>query len=155
MEVTSQKLPNFLKGSGQEALTHLSPIVPFLHPLKMSEKPSQPAISCSKLTIETREQDCEICWKLTIKIPERRHWSCFSVFIVNFEHISHLFLVFLLLTLSWQMPAGLVFLMFSGVKKWNIGLNCVKKTYWFQRFTEKVYQPRNFWKGNTRIFRLP
>ena len=36
---------------------------------------------------------CEICSKLTIKTPERR-------FIVNLEHISHLFLVFLLLTLN-------------------------------------------------------
>ena len=40
---------------------------------------------------------CEICSKLTIKIPERHR---FGVFIVNFEHISHLFLVFLLLTLN-------------------------------------------------------
>ena len=39
---------------------------------------------------------CEICLKLTIKIPERRHWR----FIVNFEHISHRVLVFLLLTLD-------------------------------------------------------
>ena len=31
---------------------------------------------------------CEICSKLTIKIPERRLTSCFSVFIVNFEHIN-------------------------------------------------------------------
>ena len=29
-----------------------------------------------------------------------------GVFIVNFEHISHLVLVFLLLTLNRQMPAG-------------------------------------------------
>ena len=29
-----------------------------------------------------------------------------GVFIVNFEHISHLVLLFLLLTLSRQMPAG-------------------------------------------------
>ena len=41
---------------------------------------------------------CEICSKLTIKTP--------SVFIVNFEHILHLVLVFLLLTLSRQMLAG-------------------------------------------------
>ena len=41
----------------------------------------------------------EICSKLTIKIPERRHWRRSGVF-VNFEHISHLVLVFLLLTLS-------------------------------------------------------
>ena len=41
------------------------------------------AITCSKLTIETVEQRCEICSKLTINTPKR-------VFIVNFEHISHL-----------------------------------------------------------------
>ena len=29
-----------------------------------------------------------------------------GVFIVNFEHISHLILVFLLLTLNMQLPAG-------------------------------------------------
>ena len=63
---------------------------------------------------------CEICSKLTIKTPERRYlyplktsenlwfsdvfrgyrWRRSGVFIVNFEHISHLVLVFLLLTLS-------------------------------------------------------
>ena len=44
--------------------------------------------------------------KLTIKTSERRHWCRSGVFIVNFEHISHLVLVFLLLTLSRQMPTG-------------------------------------------------
>ena len=43
---------------------------------------------------------CEICSKLTIKTPERRHWRRSDVFIVNFEHISHLVLVFLLLSLN-------------------------------------------------------
>ena len=43
---------------------------------------------------------CEIYSKLTIKTPERRHWRRSGVFIVNFEHISELVLVFLLLTLS-------------------------------------------------------
>ena len=42
---------------------------------------------------------CEMCSKLTTKTPERRHWRRSSVFIVTFEHISHLVLVFLLLTL--------------------------------------------------------
>ena len=42
----------------------------------------------------------EICSKLTMKTPERLHWRRSSVFIINFEHISHLALVFLLLTLS-------------------------------------------------------
>ena len=45
---------------------------------------TQPAFTCSKLTIETQEQ----------------------VFIVNFKHVSHLLLVFLLLTLNEQLPAG-------------------------------------------------
>ena len=43
---------------------------------------------------------CEICSKLTIKTPERLQWRHSDVFIVNFEHISDLALVFLLLTLS-------------------------------------------------------
>ena len=43
---------------------------------------------------------CEICSKLTINTPERRHWRRSGVFIVNFEHISNLVLVFLLLTLN-------------------------------------------------------
>ena len=32
--------------------------------------------------------------KLTIKIPERRQLRRTGIFIVNFEHISHLVLVF-------------------------------------------------------------
>ena len=39
---------------------------------------------------------CEICSKLTIKTPEQRHWRCSGVLNVNFEHVSHLFLMFLL-----------------------------------------------------------
>ena len=36
--------------------------------------------------------------KYVQKIPERRHWRHSGVTIVNSEYISHLFLVFLLLT---------------------------------------------------------
>ena len=43
---------------------------------------------------------CEICSKLTIMSPERRYGRRYGVFIVNFEHISHLVLVFLMLNLS-------------------------------------------------------
>ena len=42
----------------------------------------------------------EVCSKLTIKTPERHDWRRSDVFNVNFEHISHLVLVFLLLTLN-------------------------------------------------------
>ena len=56
----------------------------------------------SKVNNKNTRTRCEICSELTIKTPERRP----AVFIVNFEHISQLGLVFLLLTLSRQMPAG-------------------------------------------------
>ena len=49
---------------------------------------------------------CEICSKLKIKSIERRS----DVFIVNFDHISHLFLVFLLLARDKQMFARELFL---------------------------------------------
>ena len=41
---------------------------------------------------------CEICSKLAIKITERRHLRLSGTFIVNSGHISHLIVVFLLLT---------------------------------------------------------
>ena len=43
---------------------------------------------------------CGKCSKLTMRTPEWRHWRCSGVFIVNFGHISHLFLMFLLVTLN-------------------------------------------------------
>ena len=49
---------------------------------------------------------CDICLKLTIKTPERR-WRRSGIFIVNFEHISHLVLVFLLLNLNMELLAGI------------------------------------------------
>ena len=60
------------------------------------------------VNIRNTRTKCKICSKLTLKTPERRHWRRSGVFIVNFEHISHLVLVFLLLTLNRQMPAGLM-----------------------------------------------
>ena len=52
-----------------------------------------------KVNNRSTETRCEICLKLAIKILERRHWRRSGIFIVNFEHISHLDLVFLLLIL--------------------------------------------------------
>ena len=43
---------------------------------------------------------CEIYSKLAIKAPERRHFCRSGVFIVNFELVSHLPPVVLLLTLN-------------------------------------------------------
>ena len=36
---------------------------------------------------------CKMCSMLTLEILEKHHWSRYGVFIVNFEHISHIFLV--------------------------------------------------------------
>ena len=62
-------------------------------------------LKLEKLENRNTRKRYEICPKLTVKTPERRHWRR-SVFIVNFEHISHHFLVFLLLTLNKQMLLG-------------------------------------------------
>ena len=56
--------------------------------------------------VNNKDTRTTLCSKLTIKTPERRQWRRSGVFIVNFEHISHLVLVFLLLTLNMQLPAG-------------------------------------------------
>ena len=53
-----------------------------------------------KVSNRNARKSYEICSKLTIKTPELRHGRCPGVFIVNFEHILHLFLVFLLLPLN-------------------------------------------------------
>ena len=57
--------------------------------------------------VNNRNTRREIYSKLTIKTPERRHLRHSGVFIVNSEHILHLVLVLLLLTLNRLMPAGL------------------------------------------------
>ena len=65
---------------------------------------------------------CEVCSELTIKAPERRQWRRSGVFIVNFKHISHLVLVFLLITLSRYMPAGYMLLGKRRRSEWLIHL---------------------------------
>ena len=82
--------------------------------------PYNNSIACSELTIETLEQGVKyfqnmlVCFhnynhrhmKFAQEFIETvHHWHRSGVSIVNFEHISHLFLVFLLLTLSMQLPA--------------------------------------------------
>ena len=51
---------------------------------------TQPAFTCLKLTTETLEEGVKYV----------QSWCRSGVFIINFEHISHLVLVFLLLNLS-------------------------------------------------------
>ena len=65
----------------------------------------QQIFSCSNSKVNALKR-CKIGSKLTIKIPERCLWRRSGVFIINFEHTSHLFLLFLLLTFSRCMFAG-------------------------------------------------
>ena len=53
-----------------------------------------------KVNNRNSKTGCEICSRLTIKTPERHHCGRSGVFIVNFDHISHLFVVFLLISFS-------------------------------------------------------
>ena len=53
-----------------------------------------------KVNYRNTRPRCEICSKLTMKTPEGRQWRRSVVFMINFEHISHHALVFLLLTLN-------------------------------------------------------
>ena len=68
--------------------------IPSWHlPFKVSNRNTK--TRCEKLT----------CLKLTIKTPERHHWRCSGVFIISFEQISHLSLVFFSLTLKMSLMA--------------------------------------------------
>ena len=66
---------------------------------------------------------CEICSKLTIKTLDRRHWCRFDVFIVTSETISHIILVFPLLTL-WTTKCWLAW---TSWFQWHLG-NLSRKT---------------------------
>ena len=72
--------------------------IPYLGIIGFSEFPA--GICLLKVNNRNTRTSYEICSKLTIKTPERRQWCRFGVFIINFEHISHRVLVFLLLTLN-------------------------------------------------------
>ena len=58
---------------------------------KTLNRPPQLVFTCSKLTKERVEQGVK---------DDESQWCHSGVFIINFEHFSHLFLVFLLLTLN-------------------------------------------------------
>ena len=53
-----------------------------------------------KVINRNNRKRCEICFRLTIKTLPQRQSRHSGVVIVNFEHISHLFLVLLLLPLT-------------------------------------------------------
>ena len=80
---------------------------------------SQSAITCSNLNNRNTRTRCEISSELILKTPERRHWRRSVVFIVNFEHIPHLVLVFLLLTWVGKCRMGWLLFIFSALYREN------------------------------------
>ena len=62
-----------------------------------------------KVSNRSTRKSYKICSKLTINTLEFCQWWRHVVFIVNFEHILHLFLLFLLLTLNSYIFADIVF----------------------------------------------
>ena len=82
-------------------LTNAFIILYFWSGFKVKMQANPVDIYLLKVNNRNTKTRCETCSKLTIKTPERRDERRRSgVFIVNFEHISHLVLVFPLLTLS-------------------------------------------------------
>ena len=76
---------------------------------------------------------CAIRSKLTTKTPERRHyrqWHRSGVFIINLEHISHLFLVFLLLTLFVSWGVRILYVIWNYCSRFSeIKILCGKNLY--------------------------
>ena len=67
-------------------------------PIKFLNNPA--SIFLFKINNEITKTMSEIYLKLKIKTPEQSQWRYFSVFITKFEQISHIVLVFPLLTLQ-------------------------------------------------------
>ena len=82
--------------------------------LRRSFSTGNPSNICLfKVNNRNTRKKCEIFSKLTIKTPEQLHWRRSGVLISNNEHISHLFLAFLLLNLNKKMLTRFVLLLFS------------------------------------------
>ena len=75
---------------------------------------SQPTFTLSISTL------CKACSKLTMKTPEERHWRRSGIFIVDFEHISHISIhVFLLLTVNMHLLAGFGYVYYKSLSVSN------------------------------------
>ena len=91
-EVIKKQLRNAAKRKGGEQMQMMQ-MIGLIRPILAS-------IYLLKVINRNSRTRCEICSKLEIIIPERRQWRRSGIFIVNFEYVSHLVLVFLLLTLG-------------------------------------------------------
>ena len=88
-----------------------------------------PVIYLLKVNNRNTRTRCKICSKLTIKAPEQRQWRRFAVFIVNFEYISNLVLVSVVI--SEHVIAGWV-VMFVLKNSVNYDNHSIEVTYYLQ-----------------------
>ena len=97
-------------------------------------------------------------------MPERRQWSHSGVFIVNFEHISHPFLMLLLLTLnrlavSWSVhdagniPANIYLFKVNNINSTKCCETCLKLTI---KTPERrhLHFFQGLWNGNIGLFTI-
>ena len=63
---------------------------------QLNESPPPANIHIFKINNRKPRKTYELWSKFIIKTPQRRQFCCSDFFIVKFEHISHLFLLFLL-----------------------------------------------------------
>ena len=100
---------------------------------------------------------CGICLKLTIKTPEQCQWHRSGVFIINFQHISHIDLVFSMLNLDWCIPTGnkfnwhsLIIKLIYSFRALNIWLSAGEQStcrFYSSQLIEKLL--RKFWIFST------
>ena len=89
---------------------------------------------------------CELYSKLTRKMLERHHWRRSGVFLVNFEHISQIGLVFPLLTLSKYILAGTHFSLVHFEWAQHIQLTYLVTLSFISSFFGKVISVRDSMK---------
>ena len=97
-----------------------------------------------KVNNRNSRKRCEICSKLTTKIPKRRHRHRSSVFIFNVQQFLHHSLVFLLFTVSMYLFSGLIEVKIS-TDDWKtkiFGFLLICRTFIYGIFVYSLFLPQ-------------
>ena len=102
--ILNERFERVTRIPGTRSFHEFSPIHEYSIEMKRTSEDKEPTYPAGNYIFKVNNRNtrtrCAICSKLTINIPERRHWGRSGIFIVNFEYILFLVLLFLLLTLS-------------------------------------------------------
>ena len=85
LHVSLSPLKNFISKQNDKIQLHESLVTIYINLHYACINPAKNYLF--KVSNRNSRKRCEICTKLTIKTPERRHWRRSGVFIVNIEHI--------------------------------------------------------------------